>query len=240
MPDEDLTTRIKRAVRNSGYPLEQRVGYLLEQKGWHAFHSVGYHDPVMSKERELDVLAYKQIRERRIELRISCKRSTAKPWVLFTEDATRYYEHGNTLKVTPVSSELGRYQRICKVLSDLPFFSQQRRAINFTAFSGKDFSNDARSLVRDGLFSSLNSVYHSLFPHALMLDPRGKVTFFLAIFDGRMFESFYDVEANDDEVREIEYGQWDTRLTLTSNVESVKDAQGRKVAVEDALYWFSY
>jgi hypothetical protein len=236
---EDLTTRIKHAVKNSGYPLEQRVGYLLEQKGWHPFHSVCYQDPVMCKDRELDVLAYKLIRERRIELRISCKRSIAKPWVLFTEDATRYYIHGNTLKVTPVSSKLGRYRRICEVLSDLPFFSHSRRAINFTTFSGKDFSNDARSLVKDGLYSALNSVYHNLFPHALMIDPRGSVTLFLVILDGRLFESFYNVEGDDDEVREIEYGQWDTKLALNSTVESIKDAQGRKVAVADARYWFS-
>jgi hypothetical protein len=239
MSEDELIKRIKGAVRNSGYPLEQRVGCTLERKGWHSFYSIGYPDPITGKERELDILAYKEVRKRRLELRISCKRSTAKPWVLFTEDSTRYYKHGSILKVTPVSSELSRYKRITRVLSDLPFFSHQRRAINFTAFSGKEFSNDARSLVKDGLYSTLNSVYHRLFPHALMFDPRGTVYLFLVILDGRMFESFYNIKTKDDEVVEIEYGQWDSKLTLNSDIKFIKDAQGKEVALGNVIYWFS-
>lgn len=239
MTRDDLQKRIADAVKRSGYPLEQRVGHMLESKGWHAYHSVNYRDPMTNGERELDVLAYKIIQERRIELRIACKRSVAKPWILFTEDAERYYKHGNILKVTPVISDIERYRKLVAVLADLPLFSHPRRAINYTVFSGKDLDNEARSLMKDGLYSTLTSVYHRLFPGSLLLDERGTVYLFITVFDGLLFESYYDANQDCDEIREIQYGQWDKRFPLKTDVHEIRDASGRKVPLSSVLYYFS-
>ena len=236
---DDLQKKIANAVARSGYPLEQRVGHLLELKGWHSFYSVNYTDPSSGCERELDVLAYKIIQERRIELRISCKRSLSKPWILFTQDAQRYVKNASVMKVSPVCSDINRYRQRLTVLKDLKFFSHSRRAINFTVFSGKELSNKARALMKDGLYSSLLSVYHRLFPWDLLSDQRGTIYFFVTVFDGLLFESYYDVSCDADKVTQIDYGQWEKRFQLHRVTDEISDANGRKVPLSSVLYYFS-
>ena len=239
MPVDDLQKKIADAVARSGYPLEQRVGHLLELKGWNSFYSINYTDPSSGSERELDILAYKIIRERRIELRISCKRSLSKPWILFTEDVERYYKRGSVLKVTPVSSDVDVYQQILAALKDLKFFSHSRKAINFTVFSGKELNSEARALMKDGLYSSITSVYHQLFPFNLLSDQRGTIYFFVTVFDGLLFESYYDARTDEDKVTQIDYGQWEKRFQLHRVTDEILDANGRKVSLSSVIYYFS-
>lgn len=238
MAIEELIQKIEKAVQFSGYPLEQRVGNLLTQRGWHTFHSVVYSVPGSEKQRELDLMAYKIIQERRIELRIACKRSVAKPWVMFTEDDTRYLNIPNTLKVTPVVDDSRRLFAIMNLLYNLPLFSHDRRVINFTAFSGKEFNNEARSLIRDGLYSVLTSVYYHLYPNRLLFDRRGQVTLFLTIFDGLLFDSFYDHSAEKDVVREIDYAKWQTPFSFEYPTKTIPDADGNMIPLSVVLYYF--
>ena len=239
MPVDDLHKKIADAVARSGYPLEQRVGHLLELKGWHSFYCINYTDPSSGSERELDILAYKIIQERRIELRISCKRSLSKPWILFTENAEKYLKSGSVLKVTPVLSDINKYKQTLAALKNLKFFSHSRRAINFTVFSGKDLNNDARTLMKDGLYSCLTSVYDRLFPWGLLNDQRGTIYFFVTVFDGLLFESYYDAHTDKDEVTQIDYGQWEKRFQLHHVTDEISDANGRKVPLSSVLYYFS-
>jgi hypothetical protein len=237
--ENDLKKNIIEALKYSGYPLEQRIGYILEKHGWSVFHSINYLDPVTEKERELDILAYKLINERRIELRISCKRSISKPWVLFTEDSTKYFQHGSFLKMTPVSCDLNKYQQIPQILKKLPFFSHTRRAINFTVFTGKDLNSESRSLMKDGLLSSLNSVHHRIFPDWLLFDERGTIYFFLTIFDGLLFEAWYNPTEDKDEIKQINYGQFDKKLELFSKRKTIHNSNGKSLPLDFVLYWFS-
>jgi hypothetical protein len=238
MGAEDLIDKIEKAVQFSGYPLEQRVGNLLLQRGWHTFHSVVYSVPGTEKQRELDLMAFKMIQGRRIELRIACKRSVSKPWVMFTEDDTRYMPIPGILKVTPVVDDTKRQFAIMRSLSALPLFSHDRRVINFTVFSGKEFSNESRTMIRDALYSVLTSVYDRLYPYQLLFDPRGQVTLFITIFDGLMFESFYDHESKKDVVRGIEYAKWQTPFSFESTTETIPDAAGNMISLADVIYYF--
>ena len=239
MSNGKLKEKILSSVQKSGYPLEQRMGYCLQKRNWIPFHSITYIDPSEEKQRELDLLAYRNIKERRIELRISCKKSTSKPWIFFTEDTSRYHEFGSILKVTPVSGDVERYREIPKVLRGLPLFKNKRRAINFTAFSGKEIDKDARTLVKDGLYSTLKSVYHRLYPSELMFDLRGTVYLFIVILDGLMFESYYDTHLDQDIIDQIDYIQWETWFPLKRTVRSVPDHEGNNIPIGDVLYWFS-
>ena len=239
MSKAELIKNIKNAVKNSGYSLEQKAGHLLEKKGWAPFYSINYIDPSLGKERELDILAYKIINNRRIELRISCKRSNAKPWILFTEDASRYLEHSSILKMTPVVSDQAQRRKILEVLQTLPFFSHKRKAINYTCLNKDQFNNEARSLMKDGLFSSLNSIHHRIFPDALLFDTRGTIYFFITLFEGNLFESFYNPALDDDEVNEIDYGIYDTTLRLITNKETILNEHGAAIPLSNVLYWFS-
>jgi hypothetical protein len=235
---EELKKKISEAIQKTGYPLEQRVGHALEQMGWSAFHSVEYRDPVEGKQRELDLLAYKLVRDRRIELRISCKRSKSKQWVFFTEDSSRYIQHGSDLKLTPVEADNTKYRKIPKILRDLPFFSSDRTAINFMSVSGKDSDAESRAVIRDANFSVLNSIYRGPFPHALLFDQRGTIVFFIVIFDGLMFESYFCPEDNNDVLNQINYCQFEQRFPLETKVSKIINHDGQKVLVGDAAYWF--
>jgi hypothetical protein len=233
----DIIPNIKKSIQLSGYPLEQRVGNLLLKEGWHSFHSNNYTDLSTGVERELDILAYKIINERRIELRISCKRSI-KPWIFFTEDSSRYLTMVETLKRTPVRETNNR--DILSIMRDLRFFSHKRRAINFTAFSGKNLENEARALIKDGIYSTINSIYHRIFPDALMFDERGTIYFFITIFDGEMFESYYDPEKDDDIVSDIDYTQYQIKFPLAYNANArICGSDGSPVLLRDVVYWFS-
>lgn len=234
----DLISNIKKAIQISGYPLEQRVGNLLTKGNWHPFHSVNYTDPITGVERELDILAYKVINDRRIELRISCKRSSSKPWIFFTEDSNRYLKSADTLKRTPVKES--NHNEVFSLLKDLRFFNHGRRAINFTSFSGKDLTNEARTSIKDGIYSSINSVYHRVFPNSLLFDERGTIYFFITIFDGQMFESYYDPISNDDILTEIDYMQYQVKFPLAYDInQDIQNSVGKKVKLKDVVYWFS-
>ncbi|WP_147439267.1 hypothetical protein [Corallococcus sp. CA049B] len=237
MTSPELLSQVKKAIALSGYPLEQRVGHALQKRGWITFHSVTYYNNSLESERELDILAYKLINERRIELRISCKRSANKPWVFFTEDATKYPKHADTLKTFPVSDNRERHKSLLKALQSLLFFSHKRTAINFAAFLGKDLAENARAIVRDGLMSALSSIYAMLSPHRLLADERGTAVFLLTIFDGNMFESYYDPTADEDVVKPIDYTQWDVRHALAMDGQLVPTPSGDTVPLGDVLYW---
>ncbi|WP_153800807.1 hypothetical protein [Foetidibacter luteolus] len=239
MTNPELLKNIKAAVKNSGYSLEQKAGHLLQKRGWIPFYSTNYIDPSFGKERELDILAYKIINQRRVELRISCKRSNTKPWILFTEDSSRYVEHSSILKITPVVSNQHQKRKILYALRPLPFFSHKRRAINYTSFTKAEFNNEARSLIKDGIFSALNSIYHRIFPGQLLFDTRGTIYFFITLFEGNLFESYYDPSLDDDVVNEIDYGIYDTRLTLLTERQTISNEHGAPVQLSDVMYWFS-
>ncbi|WP_147444835.1 hypothetical protein [Corallococcus sp. CA053C] len=237
MTSPDLLQQVKKAIASSGYPLEQRVAHALQKHGWHTFHSVTYYNNALKSERELDILAYKLINERRIELRISCKRSASKPWIFFTEDASRYFKHASTLKTFPVSDSPERYKALLGALKGLLFFSHGRSAINFAAFGGKDMAENARTIVRDGLMSALSSIYERLHPHRLLADERGVVVFLLTVFDGNMFESYYDPAIDEDAVKPIDYAQWDTRHEVDIEGRTVPTPNGGTVPIGSVLYW---
>lgn len=239
MANPDLVKKITEGIRNTGYPLEQRVGHCLQSRGWHPFHAVSYWEPKQGTQRELDILAYKIIQERRIELRISCKRSVSKQWVFFTEDASRYVETSSDLKITPIPDHPDTFRRRHETLKDLPFFKHKRRAINFTALAGDKMDKEAKSLMRDGLLSAISSVYHRIYPHHLFGDVRGHLYLFVTVFDGLMFESFYDPQREQDQVIEINYAQWRTLFPLETRWKSITNDAGRRVLLANVLFWFS-
>jgi hypothetical protein len=206
----DLLNRIEKFLETTGYPFEQRVAHFLREQGWSVQNSIDYEIPP-SQPRELDILAYKNINDRRVELRISCKQSKDKHWIFFTEQ-NHFIVFGSNLKFTPVHPDIEVYRELPTLLNKLPLFNYDRRVTNFTAFSEKKDS-DARALIKDGLYSTLNSVHHRLYPD-LTCDQRGTIYLFITLFNGLMFESYYDQELDSNVIKEINYTQWNTTLKL--------------------------
>ena len=234
---DDIISKVAAAIEKTGYPLEQKASHLLQERGWTPFHSRIYVEPHSGKERELDILAYKLINDRRVELRISCKRSLSKPWVLFTEDGTRYGNTGKNITVLPLPTKKGQRFRIEEALSSLNLFSHQRSVINYTAFAGKNLGDDARAIVRDGLFSAMNSIYYNVFPHGLMSDPRDKVVFLVTLFDGELFESYFDAETGKNSLEPTAYGQWSTLFRYMTDAKTIIDAEGYSIDLAPVMCW---
>jgi hypothetical protein len=235
---KNLKQAVLQGIQKTGYPLEQRVGKCLERHGWEPFYSITYIDPADKTQRELDIMAYKEIQYRRIELRISCKRSTSKPWVFFTDDFPLVHK-SFYLKMTPVSADRERYLKIPKVLKELPFFSCNRIGINYTALFGGQQDKEARPLVRDGLYSALTSVYHDIYPFRLMFDRSGTIYFFVLVFDGSLFESYYDSQSDKDIVNEATHILWKTFFPLARVTKYIQDHNGDDISLSDVIFWFS-
>jgi hypothetical protein len=80
----------RRWLRESGYPLELRVGRILRSRGWNVQHACPFIDPREKKVRELDIFATRlysktpAIDAMDIALAVECKSST-KPWIVIGE-----------------------------------------------------------------------------------------------------------------------------------------------------------
>ncbi|MCM3172896.1 hypothetical protein [Paenibacillus sp. MER 99-2] len=237
MHGEDLTAKIEKFILSTGYPFEQRVAHLLREHGWVVFSSVEYIVPP-DQQRELDILCYKIINRRRIELRISCKQSSDKHWIFFTEK-NRYLKSGSALKFTPVQIEnYTTYRTLPEKLKSLLLYQYDRHVTNFTAFSEKK-QHEARLVIKDGLLSVINSVYHRIFPAELIYDERGTIYFFITLFNGLMFESYYDPESDNNIVQDIEYTQWKTEYKSNSHFEEILKYDGTYVPYHEVLRNFS-
>jgi hypothetical protein len=238
MPDE-LLEKLKKAILQSGYPLELQAGAILEKYGWTCFHSVEYVNPETNTLRELDIFAYKIIRGRRIELRISCKTSINKQWVFFTKDTSRHLDTF-ILKFTPVSDDHNSQWQIPLALKNLRFFSENKESVNYTVFTGTNVDREGRSLLRDAILSSLNSIYVYLIPDRLLFDARGTLHFFLVLYRGKMYEANLNEDKTEMNIQDCNYIQWSGRFNISDKFSDIKipNQQGKPVNFADALYWF--
>lgn len=235
---DQLIEKVRMALDKSGYPLEFETGAILEKQGWTAFHSVEYLDPETSTIRELDVLAYKIINNRRVELRISCKSSTNKQWVFFTK--RKSLVHPSDLKITPILADHKKRWKIPKILKDLRFFSEPNEAMNYTVLSGSNLDREGRTLLREAILSSMSSIYLGPIPGGLLFDVRGTIYFFLVILRGNMYEATWNTNINKLNVQECTYAQWSGLYKITDkyNDAKIQNHQGKPVHFINALQWF--
>jgi hypothetical protein len=88
MAELDLQAKVEGWLREQGYPLEMRTALAFHRRGWFFHHSRRYRDPILDKEREIDLLAFNDdpATDERIHghFVIECKWTPKKPWVLFT------------------------------------------------------------------------------------------------------------------------------------------------------------
>lgn len=235
----DLIEKVRQGIRNTGYPLELEAGAVARRLGWHVFHSVQYPDPDTGKMRELDLMVYKIVRGRRIELRISCKSSSNKQFVFFTRPRG-HYPQASDLKFTPVSDNSDQRRRITRDLGVLRFFSEPREAVNYTVLMGDRLDREGKTLLHDALMSVVTSLHYRILPDSLLLDQRGTVYFFIVLLGGRMFDATYDDASGDTVVEEAEYVQWAGRFPMPSSYGAlaIQNERGDAVPLENALYWF--
>jgi hypothetical protein len=237
--NEELRKKVHRTLQSSGYPLELEIAAVAKKKDWVVFHSCEYEDPETGKYRELDLLLYKLINNRRVEIRISCKSSVNKQFVFFTHDRTGYIPMGE-LKCTPLVADFEWKRKIRAALKSLPLFSHPRGAINYSVLSGEKADREARALLRDAIMSAVTSTHYRLLPHSLLSDERGMACFFIVVLRGAMFEARYDEQQKEIAVTESDYAVWDGKISIPERYWKLKisDAEGGLVPFGDAYYWF--
>ncbi len=130
MQDEpSLIAKVEEWLRKQGYPLEMKVAQALKRRGWFLLHSRRYKDPILEKEREIDLLALNETRTEHSvldgDLVIECKWTRDKPWVLFS---------GTKLASTPVAQlvSIPKTSGALQKTSDIPF----RRLPDLPIFEG--------------------------------------------------------------------------------------------------------
>jgi len=208
---DDLKNKIITWLNEQGYPLEMRIASALQQKGFRVVQSEYFSDPESGDSRELDVVAFKQKEIESVLLRISllieCKRSTDKPWLLFTSDKKRL---ANPARIAQrAANSLGRHYllEVCKQdeVQDLSIFSlPERPAYGVT---------QALTTGKDVCYSAVTSVSKAALATVAELDKRKEsekkefiilrrsanicsIVLPVVVVEGQLFEVFLDDQAD--------------------------------------------
>lgn len=237
--NNELLKKIEKALEHTGYPLELETGAKLMQLGWNIFHSVEYEDPITETIRELDILCYKLINNRRVELRIACKSSTNKQFVFFTEPH-HYIRFGTDIKFTPITDDLEKRHQITEILKDLPLYSTKKSIVNYTVLTGDKVDKEGRSILRTAHTELMNSIYHRLFPYELFIDKRGTIYFFIVLIRGNMFNASFNSSIKIIEVTNSEYEYWHGKFPFVKDkfINQTFEINKQKLSIFDLLYWF--
>ena len=190
-------------VEKTGFPLELRVASALVDHGYLVEHNVYYVDQDEQKGREIEISALKNSQnvERsavpgwvRHRLLVECKKSSTRPWVIFTSPATRYDSELTHLKQSGLNpSALLTETDLELVISRHPFWQMPRRGRSYyEAFRNKN--DDAAS---DTIFRALTTTVKATIATMATVGPgggtvRGDVSFYypLVVLDGELYEGY--------------------------------------------------
>jgi len=237
--NSDMTSKVLEAVAKTGYPLELQIASVASRAGWTPFHAIQYADAETKVHRELDLLIYKQINERRIEMRISCKSSINKQFVFFNIDRRNYIPFGD-IKCTPVVADVEPSEAVRNALISLPMFNEPLEAVNYTVVSGNNPDRNSRSLLHEALMSVLACVHYRLIPAHLLLDERGSVYLFVVVLKAPMFNFSLDSSTGEGIVKETPYAHWRGKFSMPDHYHQMQvlNPEGRRVPLANVMYWF--
>ncbi|HYX71478.1 MAG TPA: hypothetical protein VE732_01800 [Nitrososphaera sp.] len=188
MDNSDLQARLKEWLMTQGYPLEMRTAQIFHRRGWFFHHSRYYKDPIMGKEREIDLIAFYDdpARTNRIHghFVIECKWTPKKPWVLFTAARHSLNSIGH-FSSTPMT------RTAAQAVKDL----DPKDILEFPLFSGVEegysivqaFSN---SVAVDAAYSAVQSAVSAAdyFAHRMSEKTKHRIIYVpTIILDGELF-----------------------------------------------------
>lgn len=120
-PSDSFERRVLKWLRETGRPLELRVGRELRRRQWLPRHGHWYADPITGKQRELDTLASKTWASSHgfvaFYLAIECKSSREKPWVALVAEGSA--STSGRYSTPTVCDEVSRDIVFTAVLKDL-------------------------------------------------------------------------------------------------------------------------
>jgi hypothetical protein len=100
--ETDYKTRILKDIQNTGFPKELEIQSILIQHGWRAENNETYLDKDLEKGREIDVIGYKILHDKKLSLSfhliIESKQCLKRPWIIFlTNEEFKYISPGWSL-----------------------------------------------------------------------------------------------------------------------------------------------
>lgn len=203
--DSSVTKKIKSWLDEQGYPLEMQVAAIAQRAGFRVIQSEYFEDPDTREFRELDVVAHVQKIVGdvvvRLSLLIECKRSTDKPWLLFTSDRVTL---GGVARVAQrAGNDLGRSLLLRLALKDsvqnLPIFGIPTRSsygVTQAFTTGKDVCYAAVTSVSKAASAFATAESDTVRRGFLDRGPRFLCSFLfpIVVVDGLLFEVYLDRE----------------------------------------------
>jgi len=230
-----VDTDIRSAIIGSGFPIAYEIAELARASGWTVLQNVRYSVPLVSDRQQVDLLLYKLVRGRRVELRAA---------VLDTPHAHAFYMEGRhtvpiawDLKFAPVSADIPTRDSLASAFQNLPCYSATREAFTYRKV-GQSGSEPATELL-GAQDSVVGSLHHQIYP-GLLYDRRGRLYMFGIFVRGKMFEVTYKSRPGVPEIEETNYvnllAEHDPPADYANR--AITNADGKPVLLSEALYWF--
>jgi hypothetical protein len=212
MSKEDLLKKITAGIQKSGFPLELKIGSILEKNGWG--YSIGniYMDFETGIFRESDISASKTINGIAIHLFIECKKSEDKPIVLYAPKKFKIVPFMNLwLKIFPKINFNIKNQfnpkSIYNEFSGLNYFNMDvQLAKNLLVTKGDrvtqenlNYLSSINGLIKKSVYSGCDGYLETDF-RTLFL--------YVFIFEGYLYQ-LTNSKVEDFDLTEIEYGQYE-------------------------------
>jgi hypothetical protein len=212
MSNPDLIKKIKDGITKSGFPLELKIGNILEKNNW--AYSIGniYEDFETGKYRESDIAAEKTTNGIAINLFVECKKSTDKQIVLYAPKNNKLSPFMSIwLKLFP-RIRFGKdisysEKKIFEEFSKLPYFDKD------VPFSKNLIVTKGDTVTQDNL-SYLSSI-NGLIKKSVHTGSDGYletgfrcIFFYILVFDGQLFQ-LSNSKTEDFDLKEISYGQFE-------------------------------
>lgn len=212
-PDE-LERRVASWLEDEGHPLEFKTAQIYHEAGYSGFLGHYVDDPDTEAAREIDVVGYlnKPIEDHnwiRLWHVVECKTSKSKPWVVLTSD--RNWKGPDENIAQTFGSFLGQSVLwwLCgdDQLRKLEMFRSPARA-GFggrVAFAGQNdqFYDALRSVTRK---ADLQANSHLKFEqHSPEVPHATEIAAPVIVFDGQLFEAFYDRDKREVRTEKIDY-----------------------------------
>lgn len=224
MSAEDLKKKIKKALDDSGFPLELNISKILKSKKWIHTLCARYEDFETGVLRELDISAHKTINGIAVHLQIECKKSSNKQLILYAQHKSQlplYFI--NYFKFFPVIIyKKGPYKLkdiVLNELEDLPILKHRELMSKSVIFT----RGDKIEQNNDNFFSSLNGIIKKSIvdvSDGYVETGCRIICLHILVYDGLIF-LMSNAENEDYELIETEYGQYkfDYRFKISQKVE---------------------
>lgn len=209
--DDKLTTKIKKGIIKSGFPLEMKTSKILRTKGWNHSMSNYYLDFETNVYREYDIHAEKNINGIEINLFIECKKSDEKQVVLYSPQNKKFRPFMDLYfksfpKLQPYINNIAIQKNVNDAFNGLQLFDRNYRLANGLIFcrgekveqDNSAFFNSLQGLIKQSIMSGFDGLIET--------DYR-MIFLYLLVYDGFIYE-LAPSDSDDFSLKEIEYGQY--------------------------------